>query len=55
MSIRAICQLMAYQDCYNKYENYYNWFLFIDDDEYLYMNGFDNIKIWFNTYKMDDL
>jgi hypothetical protein len=40
---RTLCQLMAYQDCYNKYGVEYDWILFVDcGDEYLYMNGFDN-------------
>lgn len=39
------CQLKAYQDCYDSHKYEYDWIMFIDcGDEYLYMNGFDNIK-----------
>lgn len=38
------CQLKSYQDCYDKHNQEYDWFLFIDCDEYLYMEGFVNIK-----------
>ena len=38
------CQMKVYQDCYDKYRQEYDWFLFFDCDEYLYMEGFNNIK-----------
>ena len=38
------CQMKAYQDCYDKYNKEYDWMIFIDCDEYLYMEGFNNIK-----------
>lgn len=38
------CQLTAYQDCYDTHKNDYDWFLFIDCDEYLHMTGFTDIK-----------
>lgn len=42
---RTNCQMDAYQDCYDRYGNEYDWILFIDcGDEYLYINGYDNIK-----------
>jgi disulfide oxidoreductase YuzD len=42
---KSNCQLEAYQDCYDKYGKDYDWILFIDcGDEYLHMEGFDNIK-----------
>ena len=40
----SICQLKAYQNCYDKYNKEYDWMIFIDCDEYLFMEGFDNIK-----------
>lgn len=51
---RTLCQLMAYQDCYNKYGGDYDWILFIDCDEYLYMNGFDNIKDFLSKDKFNE-
>lgn len=42
---KSNCQVIAYQDCYDKHNNEYDWMLFIDcGDEYLYMEGFNNIK-----------
>ena len=54
---KSICQLNCYQDCYNKHNQEYDWILFIDCDEFLYMNDFDNIKDFlsqdkFNNYQI---
>lgn len=51
------CQLKAYQDCYDKHNQEYDWILFIDCDEYLHMEGVDNIKDFlkqekFNSFDM---
>ena len=52
------CQMMAYQDCYDKHNKEYDWMLFIDcGDEYLYMEEYDNIKDFlkqekFNGYEL---
>lgn len=32
---RTICQRQAYTECYNKYKNDYDWFAFLDIDEFL--------------------
>ena len=55
---KSNCQLASYQDCYDKHGSEYDWMLFIDcGDEYLYMNGFENIKDFlsqdkFNKYEV---
>ena len=51
------CQKKAYQDCYDKHNIEYDWILFIDIDEYLYIEGFDNVKDFlkqdkFNNYEL---
>ena len=52
---RTICQLSAYQDCYDRYGKEYDWILFIDcGDEYLYMEGFTNIKAFLNQEKFNN-
>lgn len=51
---KSICQLKSYQDCYNKHNNEYDWILFIDCDEYLHMNHFDNIKDFLTQDKFND-
>lgn len=50
----SLCQLKAYQDCYDNYSNYYDWMLFIDMDEYLYMEGFNNIKDFLSQEKFNE-
>lgn len=42
---RTICQLSAYQDCYDRYGKEYDWICFFDIDEFLMFNDNDmNIK-----------
>lgn len=50
----SICQLKAYQNCYDKYNKEYDWMIFIDCDEYLYMEGFVNIKDFLKQEKFND-
>ncbi len=52
---KSHCQLEAYQDCYDKHNNEYDWIMFIDcGDEYLHMEGFDNIKNFLSQDKFND-
>ena len=37
------CQYKSYEECYNKYKNKYDWFLFFDVDEYLILPNYNNI------------
>ena len=41
-------QMMIYNDCYNNYYDKYDWLLFNDIDEYIYLNNYTNIKIFLN-------
>ena len=41
---KSICQLEAYQDCYDKYGNKYDWICFFDFDEYILISGQRNLK-----------
>ena len=41
-------QLKAYQDCLNKNYNKYNWLIFYDMDEFIYLKDFINIKPYLN-------
>jgi len=42
---REVCQLIAYQDCYEKNKNDYDWICFFDIDEYLTFKRNDiNVK-----------
>ena len=44
-------QLNAYQDCLNKNYNKYNFLLFYDMDEFIYLKDFGNIKYFLNQKK----
>ena len=37
-------QMMIYYDCYNENYKKYNWLIFNDIDEYLYLRNYNNIK-----------
>lgn len=45
---RKICQLEAYQECYTRHKNEYDWFLFFDCDEFLTFAQPMNIKEFLN-------
>lgn len=37
-------QFIAYNECYKEYKNDYDWFLFFDIDEFMFINQDDSIK-----------
>ena len=39
-------QLNAYNNCYNKNKNNYDWLIFFDADEFIYLKDFNNIKLF---------
>ena len=47
-------QMMIYHDCYSKNYNKYEWLLFNDIDEYLYLKNFHNIKDFLIQYKFNN-
>jgi hypothetical protein len=48
------CQLKCYQECYDTYKEKFDWFLFIDCDEFLYINEFNNIKDFLTQTKFNN-
>lgn len=68
---KSVCQLEAYQDCYDKYNKEYDWICFFDIDEYLTFaddklnindflsqdkfNGFNMIHVNWKVYYDNDL
>ena len=44
-------QLIAYQDCLNNNYNKYNWLIFYDMDEFIYLKDYGNIKYFLNQKK----
>lgn len=51
---KSYCQLESYQDCYDKHNKDYDWMLFIDIDEYLHINNFNNIKDFLKQEKFNN-
>ena len=48
-------QLKAYNDIYNKYKNEYDWFIFIDIDEFIFIPETNNdIKLFLSQKKFDN-
>lgn len=41
-------QMMMYKDCYNKNYDKFEWLIFNDIDEYIYLNNYNNIKKFLN-------
>ena len=41
-------QMMIYNDCYNKNYNKYEWLIFNDIDEFIYLKNYNNIKKFLN-------
>lgn len=44
-------QMMFYQDCYNKNYDKYDWLIFNDIDEFIFLKKFYNIKDFLNQFK----
>ena len=46
-------QMMFYNDCYNQNYDKYDWLIFNDIDEYIYLNNFNNIKHFLNEPRFE--
>lgn len=51
---KTVCQLKAYQDCYDKHGDEYDWICFFDCDEFMIMKEYDNICDFLSQDKFDD-
>lgn len=52
---RELCQLAAYQDCYDKEKNNYDWICFFDCDEFLTFKSKNvNVSTYFDNPKFKD-
>lgn len=45
------CQLMAYENCYNKFNKDFDWIAFFDADEFLHIENFTNISDFLSQEK----
>lgn len=48
-------QLQAYQECYERFGDYYDWIAFFDSDEYLILNQWHNVKEMLYEFPDNDL
>ena len=46
-------QTLAYTELYNKYRNEFNWLLFIDIDEFVMLDGYDDVQQFLETFDCD--
>ena len=46
-------QLKSYNDCYANNYKYYDWFIFYDIDEFIYLRNYKNIKDFVNQKKFN--
>lgn len=51
---KTVCQLEAYQDCYDKHGDEYDWICFFDCDEFMVMKEYNNICDFLSQDKFDD-
>ena len=51
---KTVCQLEAYQDCYDKHGDEYDWICFFDCDEFMVMKEYDNICDFLSQDKFDN-
>ena len=49
-----IKQKIIYQDCYTKNNQHFNWLLFYDVDEYIYMGNFKSIKDYLGQFQFSN-
>ena len=43
-------QLSSYKDCYRKHYRKYNWLIFYDIDEFIFLKNYSNIKDFLNIF-----
>ena len=46
-------QLLAYNDCYRRYNKIYDWLIFFDVDEYIYLKDFKSFKLFLNDKRFE--
>ena len=46
-------QILIYKDCYFKYNKIFDWFIFYDIDEYIYLKNYSNIKEFLTESKFN--
>lgn len=49
-----MCHYQSYEECYDKFKNKYNWFLFFDVDEYLILPNYKNVHEFVEDKKFNN-
>ena len=47
-------QIKAYNDCYRRFNNQYDWLIFFDVDEFIYLKDFTSFKSFLNDKRFDE-
>ena len=47
-------QIKAYNDCYRRFNNSYDWLIFFDVDEFIYLKDFTSFKSFLNDKRFDE-
>lgn len=50
---RKKCQLDAYNECYKEYGSAYDWIMFFDMDEFMYLNNTNKVKEYLSGHVFD--
>ena len=46
-------QIQSYNDCYKRYNKLYDWLIFFDIDEFIYLKDFTSLKLFINNKKFN--
>ena len=46
-------QMPSYNDCYRRYNKFYDWLIFFDIDEFIYLKDFKSFKLFLNDKRFD--
>lgn len=46
-------QIQSYNDCYQRYNKLYDWLIFFDIDEFIYLKDFSSFKSFLNNKRFD--
>ena len=48
-----IPQIKAYNDCYKRYNKFYDWLIFFDVDEFIFLKNYNSLKSFLNRKRFE--
>lgn len=51
---RKVCQLDAYNECYKELGDYYDWVMYFDIDEFMFLNNDNNVSDYLSRKEFND-